>query len=251
MRIFRSCLKQAILSKGFLCGVLIAVTAGIIGSQEALSYMNTFKYYFAEGDTAIFLNILNSIKYAQIYLLSIPLVSAFSYGSELHEEIKSRFFLFRLIRCRKSEYIYSQIFTIAVSGGLMIAMSWTLLVLYSGLMAREIQAFSVHILFECAGRIAKGMIFGLLSGSLWAAVGGLSAITLESRHGAYIAPFIIYYFLYTFQKRYYKEFYYFNPAEWMSPQYFQEWKAILILIGLIVMTIMLYILTAQRRMRDI
>ena len=58
------------------------------------------------------------------------------------------------------------------------------------------------------------------AGGLCALLGTLLAVWMMSNYMAYIAPFVIYYFLIMLKERYFDTLYCIYPKEWMNPEHF-------------------------------
>lgn len=115
-----------------------------------------------------------------------------------------------------------KIFAVALSGGSLIIFSWFLWGTFSVLITWKETMEAVEIGAVLYGKVCiqsgKWMLGGFLTGSFWALVGGIAAAVMNHKHMAYATPFIMYYIMAAFQKRYYKEVYILDPAQWSAPE---------------------------------
>lgn len=79
-------------------------------------------------------------------------------------------------------------------------------------------------------------------------LGTVLAVLLEDKFIGLGAPFILYYILVSFQKRYYADLIYLNPQEWASPFATNGWIDFLLLTGLGILIGVLSFLYLKRRL---
>lgn len=83
------------------------------------------------------------------------------------------------------------------------------------------------------------LLLGMLNGGIWSLTGTVLAVLMEDKFVGMGAPFILYYILVSFQKRYYAELVYLNPQEWAAPFTTNGWIDFFLLMSLGIMTCVL------------
>lgn len=250
-KVFLADWKRAVLSVGFLAGVIGLVLAGICSTLPAVAYVEE---NMVLGSRAKCSFLIEAAVHSDLILMVIPLVSSLAYGAAFSDELKYRFAMSGLVRTSWRRYLGSKVLVTALSGGLMVLIGLLLIlggITLAFLPGQEQWIPSGKSVFLYFADLAGRMVFLCLSGSLWALLGGFSAAVMKNKYMAYTTPFILYYVLDTFQKRYYPTLDILNPREWASPVVIQTWHAglMLSLAGLAVGVA--YMTAMERRLKDV
>lgn len=216
MNSFESDLSRAILSKGFFFGILIELLILLANSNEM--------------DPGSAVN-------AEIFHMSIPLICTLPYSCGWLNEYKHGFSKFALVRSSFLGYICGKFFAAGISGGLAEVLGVWLYVKISGCEEAPLQ---------------YGLLF--LSAFLWASIAATLASASESKYLAYGGAFVIYYFLVILHERYFESLYCLSPYEWTFPTHkwmFDETGTKLLLVGLIIISALVYYAVLRRRMERV
>lgn len=246
--ILRMDLKRGIKRGGFILALAGMVIAGILGMSEVYREWRLNGHL---GGGMVFFQLAQTGSSSLIYLYMIPLMVVIPFSSALRDDIKSGFRILLLPRCGIKNYLCSKPLSSCLIGGL-IAVASTLF-LYLGCYCvfppgdLEIQDFKTYsaVYFRIAGQY---LLLGMLNGSLWSLLGTVLAVLLEDKFIGLGAPFILYYILVSFQKRYYADLIYLNPQEWASPFATNGWIDFLLLTGLGILIGVLSFLYLKRRL---
>jgi hypothetical protein len=89
---------------------------------------------------------------------------------------------------------------------------------------------------------------------LWAVLSATLAVWTNNQYIAYGGSFVICYLLVILHDRYFQEFYYIYPYEWMCPEnvwVFENNGIVLLLLGIIVSLVIVYYEMVRRRIRNV
>lgn len=116
-KVFFTDWKRAVLSMGFLTGIIGLVIAGICGGLPAVTYMKENRVYDSQGS---WIYLAEAVIHSEFFLMAIPLVSSLAYGAAFSDELKYRFALAGLVRTGWRRYLSSKVIVTALSGGLIV-----------------------------------------------------------------------------------------------------------------------------------
>lgn len=224
MLVLKTDLKQGFLSVGFAGSVVLLILVGVLGAAGQISDIKEYIEIlgFSEGvRQGGFLIIQRTIQ-AEHYLLAIPLLAPFAYGSAFYEEYRSRFLLMSASRSNICNYIGAKITATILTAGIAVMLSQIVVVavcLYVVFPEKELYVQAAGGLLNNVPSVMEICGLGVLSGSFWALVGGISATVMKSQTMAYTAPFVLFYIFSEFQNRYYRTVYWLSPKEWVCSAY--------------------------------
>lgn len=230
MGVIKCDLRRAIRSREFILAVLIMTIVGYIALGKSVMFLGA---HSLRGYEIPLLALYEVFKSNGMFLMSIPIACALIYGTAFYDELNYRFIMFSLSRSSGKIYIQSKIAAIIVSSFLAVLLTWVLMI-GGGLVICFNKSMPVY--FGDGIGIKGGIqIFGwimqdCLGGVLWALTGAAASVVMHSKYMAYMIPFLLYYILDIFQKRYYTTHYYFNPAEWMSSEHLNYGISMIFLI---------------------
>lgn len=95
--------------------------------------------------------------------------------------------------------------------------------------------------------LLENLLILCMNGVLYALTGGLAGAITANRYMAYAAPFIFYYVVSTLTEAYLKNYWMFNPKEWMRSQQAGGLEMMIILVVLIIVTGTGYYFAIERR----
>ena len=124
----------------------------------------------------------------------VPLLAAFPYSTSYCEELKSRFILFYIQRCSRTQYIIGKLVGCIFSGGatLLLGISITTIIYSIAFSPFEGSAVNAQSRMLFLDLIHIAIPF-FLSGSLWSTVGLTISAIMESKYIALASPFSLYY----------------------------------------------------------
>lgn len=229
-------LKRGFKNGSFVLAAAGMVLAGILGMSRVYGELKLNGHL---GGGMVFFHLAQTGSTSLVYLYVIPLMAVLPFSSALRDDIKSGFWVLMLPRCGRQNYLASKLLTSYLCGGLIAAAST--LLLYLGCFGLflpgelEIQDFRMYsaTYFEIAG---QHLLLGIMNAGLWSMTGTVLAVVMEDKFVGLGAPFVLYYILVSFQKRYYPEFPCLNPQEWASPFATKGWNGFLWLAGLGILT---------------
>lgn len=240
--------KRGLKRGGFVLSVTGMVLAGILGMSSVYAELRMKGHL---GGGMIFFHLAQTGSSSPIYLYLVPMMAVVPFSSALRDDIKSGFYMLMLPRCGINSYLCSKLLTSYFIGGLIVAAST--LLLYVGCFCiflpgePEIRDFQMYssVYF---GIGAQYLLLGALNGGLWSLAGTVSAGLMEDKFVGLGVPFVVYYILVSFQKRYYADFPYLNPQEWASPFTTKGWIDVLLLACLGILTGFLSFRRLKRRL---
>ena len=249
-KVFFTDWKRAVLSMGFLTGIIGLVIAGICGGLPAVTYMKENRVYDSQGS---WIYLAEAVIHSELFLMAIPLVSSLAYGAAFSDELKYRFALAGLVRTGWRRYLSSKVIVTALSGGLIVLFG--VLLLLAGItlvvfLDPKQGIFMKTEIFPHLTEVAGWIVLTCFSGSLWALLGGFFAAVMKNKYMVYTTPFILYYVLNAFQERYYSSLYILNPREWAAPRVIQIWEAGLMVSVVGFAAAAAFVITMERRLKD-
>lgn len=226
---FRSDLQRAILSRGFLAGVLGLVVVIVLSSVESLFTAFSNGLPLPDGYHAQF--VMNALP-TNAVVFAVPIICALPFTPVFVDDMQSGFIKQFLPRTSVGTYIRSKLLACAVSGGLVLSIGILFTYALAALVFLPLEGAFNGIGPLFLSLLAQaGMFF--ISGMFWSLVGFTLASMTKSRYMAYAAPFIFYYILIIIYERYFNTFYYFYPREWLNPSHFwlpDNWGLFLLLL---------------------
>lgn len=216
MNSFESDLVRAILSGGFIVGVIIELVI-LLANHDPKAPQAALE--------------------SEIFYMSIPLICALPYSCGWLNEYQHGFSKFALVRSSFAGYICGKFFAAGISGGLAeVSGVW----IYAKLTGCEEAPVSYGLLF--------------LAAFLWAVTAATLASASKSKYLAYGGAFVLYYFLVILHKRYFEKLYCLDPYEWTKPSHtwiFDETGVGMLLVGMIILMAFLYYSVVRRMMERV
>lgn len=248
IRVLFSDLKRTFGNWGLMIGICGTWIAGLCG---VFAMIVSVKGGMGLGENVVCFTIAQTALSSDLFLLVIPITSSIPYTAVFMEELRSRFILSYLHRAGRRRYLISKSLVTAFSGGItvlcgMLLIFITCLIIFPPDKFQQelfIQYFNVYNRF-----FLEGMVLCFLNGCLWALIGGMMAAITKNKYMSYAAPFILYYILDAFQKRYYSTFHFLNPQEWASPKYISINQAISTLSCICIILCLIYFYLMKRRL---
>lgn len=261
MNLFRTDIKRALTSRGFIAGIIGTAVVLFLGSFE--SVVSFLKNGIAEGLPAgyheqIILAALSS----DVMMFCVPILATLPYTAVFVEEYKSGYLKEYLPRSGVRSYIAGKVVASGLSGGL---------VLFCGIICAYIACALIFTPLEVIPQMSDNAIGGeitapsmfadiigqaflfFLAGMFWSLLGALFAAVTMSRYIAYASPFILYYVLIILCTRYFTGIYILNPREWTGMTMLWPggaWGTVLFMGEIILIAGMLYAVVIKRRVSD-
>ena len=248
MGIWKSTLKRVFCFWGFPVAICIVAVGCVLGGRDVSLYIESGAHSIEE--TEIFL-LCQGMLSSDAFRLSVPLACTLPVGGLFLEELQSRFAIYSLIRTTWRNYIRSKITITFLGGGLSV-----LIGALGGFTIHLIRlplSFEHWIAFFQGGGSQWGKllyyIFGaLLAGGTWALAGSTAAAVIRNIYMSYAVPFVLYYILNTFQRRYYKSVWMLNPGEWMVARFIPLWQGLLLSLFFCVLLVVVYSKVIEKRL---
>ncbi len=245
--------KQSLLNIKFLFVVTAIVILVFSSSYESV-------FNVIDNQTKISadfkINLLLSIIINETMLFLLPIFSSLPFTTSFIDDIKSGFVKVYLPRTTRKQYVFSKLFACMVSGGLcyVIGILVSYLIMSLLLMPMETLVVEKTIMETLQGNLQGTLVLYFVSGSFWSVIGLTIATVTKSKYMAYASPFIIYYILIILHERYFKDLYVIYPKEWIIPS--DKWGignlgVILFVTEVIVITSIIFILMAKRRISEL
>jgi len=249
MRVLLTEIKRSIFDRKFFITVAATVIAALLGSWHEISAMK-HNINLTENLGELSIRAAAASMQTDVFLLVIPILCVIPYAGSFAEDYQSRFLRAYLPLAGRRRYLLSKAFVTALAGGLALAAG--LLVALAvctaiypplGIPVGE-YAFTYKLYF-----LALSFVF--MGGALWAIVGGIAGAVLKNRYMVYAAPFIIYYVWASFQARYFRAAYAFNPQEWIRPAHINSPIVLLYAAIAAIIAFIIYYYAMKRRLRDV
>ncbi|HBU12961.1 MAG TPA: hypothetical protein DEB31_09650, partial [Clostridiales bacterium] len=237
MNAFKTDMKRALTSWGFVVGVIGLAVAAFFGVFEQMTPI--FQGKMTEGlEPGFTIGLVFSALSSDVVLLVLPILCAIPFTPAFYDDYRNKFYRAYLPRAGNQPYMRAKVLTTVFSGGLTLFLGVMLvLVVFAILFAPmevtpelpEMNAYELDMYMQSMAdtdTVAAQLNFGelmtrslvfFLSGSLWALVGGILCTVTMSKYMAYASPFILYYVLVILSERYFTSVYVINPQEWLSP----------------------------------
>jgi hypothetical protein len=245
----RSDIQRAVVSRGFLVGVLGMVVVIALSSGESLfgAFANS-----PQLPVGYHIQIVLSGLLSDTVVLAVPILCALPFTPAFVDDMQSGFIKQFLPRTGINAYIRGKLIACAISGGLVLFIGVLLASLVSTIVLTPMEATfdGEGLAASFAPLLEKAALF-FCSGMFWALVGFTVASVTKSRYMAYAAPFIVYYILIIVYERYFNAFYYLYPKEWLNPSHFWvlgNWGLVLFLSGLTIGMSMLFTIFAKGKL---
>ena len=175
--------------------------------------------------------------YSDLFRICVPIVSTLPYSIGWLVDYKSGYLRYYIVRTNMKTYILGKICSCGISGGLVVAAA----------------VWIFETFFEI-GDYQSEYILLFLTGALWAVLSATLAVWTNNQYIAYGGSFVICYLLVILHDRYFQEFYYIYPYEWMCPEnvwVFENNGIVLLLLGIIVSLVIVYYGMVRRRIRNV
>lgn len=250
----RSNLRQVFYSAAFFLATMGTVLTLFIGSFESLW---TAIQSLRQGLLAYGFHdeLLQTAVQSEAFLLALPILCALPFTASYLDDLKSGFIKEYLPRTRLSHYIIGKLTACILSGGGCLVLGVLIFYGCSALILLPLES-ALEEGAEAANwlePLLKDCILVFCSGGFWSLTGMTMAALTRSKYMAYASPFIFYYVLVILCERYFKKIYVFYPKEWMNPAEWTGgvWGVVLLLAELSALLILIFSITAQRRLRNL
>ena len=171
----------------------------------------------------------------------LPILATLPFSAGYVEDLKSKFVRYFCFRSGWKIYSFSKILACFLSGVLMAAAGTAFSWMISFLLFQPLEqgvGFPPNELWQNFATL-------WLYCGLWATVGMLLSVWMESRYIAYAAPFVVCYLLVILHERYFPTLTILSPKHWLS-------EGQLLLMTVITLGAMvLFIISSKRRLREI
>jgi uncharacterized membrane protein len=247
----RSDIQRAVLSRGFLAGVLGMVVVIALSSVESLltAFANS-----PQLPTGYHIQIVMSGLLSDTVVLAVPILCALPFTPAFVDDIQSGFIKQFLPRTGINAYIRGKLLACAISGGLVLFIGVLLAYIASTIVLTPMEAtFDGEVIAASFAPLLEKAALFFCSGMFWSLVGFTLASVTKSRYMAYAAPFIVYYILIIVYERYFNAFYYLYPKEWLNPSHFWvlgNWGLALLLSGLTIGISMVFTIFAKGKLSN-
>lgn len=248
MGIWKSNTKRVFGSWGFPVAICIVAVGCVLGGRDVSLYIESGTY--GAGETEIFL-LCQGVLISDAFRLSVPLACTLPVGALFLDEFQSRFAVYSLIRTTWRHYILSKVIVTFLGGGVAV-LSGALGGITVNLIRLSLGLESWSVFFQ--GGVSQGLLIlyyftgVLLAGGTWALAGSIAAAVIRNIYMAYAVPFIFYYILNTFQRRYYKSAWVLNPGEWMVARFIPLWQGLLLSLVFCVLLMAVYSKVMEKRL---
>ena len=208
--------KRAILSKGFVFGVLGMVLIIVLSSIETIFRLSYSEGLVPNGYHAHF--IMEALA-SDWFTLALPILCALPFTAAFVDDIKSGYIKPYLHRTTINSYIKAKLTACALSGGLVLFVGVVLCYALSALVftPMEFALMEDQMAQPWLAQFLIKAVTLLFSGAFWSLLGFTFAAMTMSKYMAYASPFIIYYVLIILNERYFGDLYVLYPKEWLFP----------------------------------
>ncbi|MDO4273551.1 MAG: hypothetical protein Q4D16_07775 [Eubacteriales bacterium] len=266
---FSADMDCALKSRGFVAGTVGMAAAAFFSVFQQI--LPVFQGQYAETglDKGFVMRLVFTALSSDLVLLVLPILCTLPFASAFLDDYKSHFIRKYLPRAGKKNYVKAKVFTTALSGGLTLFIGAILVFLVFAILffpmettTEASEAFRLDTqLTENELTAQKNFVKFMmqafvffLNGCFWSLVGGILAAVTMSRYMAYASPFILYYVLVIFSKRYFDKLYVLNPQEWINPV--SDWVGgikgvVLFIVELIITVGFLYSYFIERKLQDV
>ncbi len=189
--------KNCIINKRMVLSLLIAI--GIMGHTYITSDI-----HWKESDVLHLLTFPMAMSMFNPFAAIFP---AFPHAMSFTEDYNTSFFRFVLIRCTRGKYILRKIFSVGLSGGIMMILSYGFIFLIAFLIGvptttENISEFYLNTLWYPIAAIWGGglvlllkLTLAFLFGLVWSNICLFLSVLFLNRYVAFIGTFIMYQFL--------------------------------------------------------
>ena len=248
-----SSVKQAVISFRFLAGVLavpLIVFAATINSVVfavrtidilPVGYHRSVLFQAVSSDAISFF---------------VPILCTLPFSAAWIEDTRTNYIRYFVYRTKRPAYLLGRAAACWLSGGLVTAV---------GILLAYAVAAGVFIPMEKTPlpgmeplhqfiQFLPCVLNVFLSGGLWALVGMMLSMLMESKYIAYASPFILFYLLEILYERYFPALHFIAPREWLVPT--DVWaygsrEARLVVVGLTVVTALFFFSAGAERLRQL
>ena len=202
-------IKRGLTSKSFLFTLLASALCLAAGAKFGTVTGKLPANYHA--------SIVMEAMKSDLWAMGVPILSVLPWTTAFVEEVNSGYVKFYMLRTRRSTYLWGKAVCAGLLGGLGVA---------GGALLNYGLAWIVFSPLEAAadqgmwGEFLKLLLNTGLVGTVCALTGAFLAAWLMSNYMAYIAPFVLYYFLIMLVERYFDFLYCIYPREWLAPSHY-------------------------------
>lgn len=249
----KSNIFQAIFSQKFLFGIFAFVFV-VVFSQINIA-INVFRNGGLQPNGFCNQFMLNALK-SDAMIFSLPIICSLPYTISFVEDMQSGFIKFCLHRITVKDYLLGKVIACLLSGGLVLIIgaliSYGVIVFtFSPMQAPAMPGLEIVPFIQ---PFIMQLILFFISGALWSMVGMTAAVATNSKYMAYASPFILYYILIILKERYFPRLYVLYPKEWVITGQGWLWGdfgVIMVVLELIMVTSILFVISAKRRLNNI
>ena len=243
-------LRRTIFSKGFVAGIAGTVIVLCIGA-----YMDFKQLVSGAG--------LQSGQHLKTLLVSLtskgmnmvlPVLAALPCTNGFVEDLNNGYIKSYLPRTGQRNYIISKATNALLSGAFTILVGIVLTYLLFLLAFLHEETPAVPGTQSILGIVIEKSFMYALCGALWSLVGLALSTATVSTHMAYASPFILYYLLVILATRYLPGIDRINPQQWLTSSYTDStalWGFILQIVVILLASVILFSITAQRRLKNV
>ena len=245
--IFKVEAKRGIYFVGFYISILVLAAAGIIGAGDLKDTIGQIDYIGSYvWCTESWYRGMNS----EIFTFLLPMACTLPVSASYLEDLQNGMLMYIIPRTSRKRYSWSKIVNCGIYGGVTVMCALLLILLLSAirypvnnmqLMQLKSFGISYHLV------LLENLLILCMNGVLYALAGGLAGAITANRYMAYAAPFIFYYVVSTLTEAYLKNYWMFNPKEWMRSQQAGGREMMIILVVLIIVTGTGYYFAIERR----
>lgn len=242
--------KRTAGSVNFCGALLIMILGAVTGTWELVGSIAASQYI---NENAGLFILCYSILHSNGFLLAMLLACVLPAGALFLEDYQNRCHLFFLLRTKRKIYCSSKL-VITYLTGAMAAGAGFLLGLLCNLVLLAFKGVDLPLFLNNHtgewAQLAAGLFCTILGGACWAVIGGVCAALIKNVYMAYAVPFVTYYILDTFQRRYYKKLEILNPKEWMTLEHIPVQAGIASVLCVSAIALVCYRIIMEKRLRD-
>ena len=232
----------------FYVTVLATVAVALAAGWDNISVMKISGLPETVGEPSIWA--AAACMQTEVFMLVLPILCVIPFADSFVEDYQTRFLREYLPKAGRRNYLISKAAVTALTGGLALSVGQiivlavcTVIFPLTGIPVGE-YTFTYLLYFW-------GLSFVFMAAMLWAMVGEIAGAAMKNRYMAYATPFIIFYVWSSFQVRYFKSAYVFNPREWIKPEHIET--SMTLVYGAIAAAVafVIYYFVMKRRLLDV
>lgn len=208
-------IRQAVLSRGFMFGLIGIVAVILLTSVEAITGALRATELLPGGSHA---EMVFKALASDNMSLALPILCTLPFTASFVDDMKSGYIKEYLPRITVRRYILGKLIGCAVSGGLVVALG--VLISYAGAALVLSPSEAAQADSGTSGNFSVlmgSLLLFFFSGAFWSVVGMTFAALTGSKYMAYASPFVLFYTLIILYERYFDKLYVLYPREWLHP----------------------------------